>query len=97
MCSAYLLRIYFNSCVIFVIYGFMQYNEIETQDDVQGKHLIWYDFRFDGKTFSERVCIGAVRLINAMARWTIWRKLYFWKLCFNMQMNMQHDRWRVMF
>lgn len=41
MCSAYILRIYFNSCVIFVIYGFMQYNEIETQDDVQGKHLIW--------------------------------------------------------
>lgn len=76
MCSAYILRIYFNSCVIFVIYGFMQYTEIETKDGVQGKHLIWYDFRIDGKNFSERVYIGAVRLINVMARWTIWRKLY---------------------
>lgn len=35
MRSAYILRIHFNSCVIFVIYGFMQYTEIQTKDDVQ--------------------------------------------------------------
>lgn len=74
MRSAYILRIHFNSCVIFVIYGFMQYTEIQTKDDVQGKHLIWYDFRFDVR--------NAVRLINVMARWTIWRKLYIWILWF---------------